>query len=274
MQRRRHINFVRSGARRPGARRWAVVCGLLLSLVAWGHGAGARGRDRDGGAGSEAGAAQAARLLADGRVALAAGDVATAYRLAAGSYRGSPTPDALALLGRVALAENRVVAAQDLMRRYLADPNLDAASESADQAEAQRILNGIGPLRTFGLPVTLAGDDDVGAPWQWPEPRRQRLPGLAAHHDGGAGGLLLEVGQVLRQMPGQGIVGADHAIAWRVRNNLKLDNLAGVLSKDGKPKVVNQISVHPKVRELALLAVDRMLSLSTPPAAKAPAAVD
>lgn len=155
MQRRRHINFVRSGAGRPGARRWAVVCGLLLSLVAWGHGAGARGRDRDGGAGSEAGAAQAARLLADGRVALAAGDVATAYRLAAGSYRGSPTPDALALLGRVALAENRVVAAQDLMRRYLADPNLDAASESADQAEAQRILE---RPRPAAAQIQITGD--------------------------------------------------------------------------------------------------------------------
>ncbi|MBU6414315.1 MAG: quinolinate synthase NadA [Planctomycetes bacterium] len=53
-----------------------------------------------------------------------------------------------------------------------------------------------------------------------------------------------------------------------------LDNLAGVLSKDGKPKVVNQISVHPKVRELALLAVDRMLALSATPAAKKTATVD
>jgi quinolinate synthase len=53
-----------------------------------------------------------------------------------------------------------------------------------------------------------------------------------------------------------------------------LDNLAGVLSKDGKPKVVNQISVHPKVRELALLAVDRMLSLSAAPQTASSASVD
>lgn len=53
-----------------------------------------------------------------------------------------------------------------------------------------------------------------------------------------------------------------------------LDNLAGVLSKDGKPKVVNQISVHPKVRELALLAVDRMLALSSPNTQAKPVAVD
>jgi quinolinate synthase len=43
-----------------------------------------------------------------------------------------------------------------------------------------------------------------------------------------------------------------------------LDNLVG--DSDGrdpkirKPKVVNQVSVHPKVRELALLAIDRMLA--------------
>ncbi len=43
-----------------------------------------------------------------------------------------------------------------------------------------------------------------------------------------------------------------------------LDNLAGALSKDGAPKVVNAVRVHPEVRSAALLAVDRMLSLSAP----------
>jgi len=43
-----------------------------------------------------------------------------------------------------------------------------------------------------------------------------------------------------------------------------LDHLAGGLSKDGKAKIVNQISVPGKVREPALLAVDRMLELSKP----------
>lgn len=45
-----------------------------------------------------------------------------------------------------------------------------------------------------------------------------------------------------------------------------LDHLAGALSKDGRPRVVNQISVHARVREQALLAVDRMLELSRPAA--------
>jgi quinolinate synthase len=42
-----------------------------------------------------------------------------------------------------------------------------------------------------------------------------------------------------------------------------LDHLSGALSKDGSPKVVNEIRVHPQVREKALLALDRMLSLSS-----------
>lgn len=44
-----------------------------------------------------------------------------------------------------------------------------------------------------------------------------------------------------------------------------LDNLTGRLSKDGRPRVVNQIKVHPKVREQALLALERMLALSKQP---------
>ncbi|GMV24553.1 MAG: quinolinate synthase A [Phycisphaerae bacterium] len=40
-----------------------------------------------------------------------------------------------------------------------------------------------------------------------------------------------------------------------------LDNLAGMYSKDGSAKVVNQVSVHPDVRRLAVLAIDRMLKL-------------
>lgn len=43
-----------------------------------------------------------------------------------------------------------------------------------------------------------------------------------------------------------------------------LDNLAGALSKDAKPRVVNQIKVHPKVREQALRSLDRMLSVTSP----------
>ena len=47
-----------------------------------------------------------------------------------------------------------------------------------------------------------------------------------------------------------------------------LDQLAGYSTRNGarqgEPKVVNAVRVHPEVRAAALLAVDRMLSLSTP----------
>lgn len=41
-----------------------------------------------------------------------------------------------------------------------------------------------------------------------------------------------------------------------------LDQLCGVGTPDGKPRVVNSIKVHPKAREQALKALERMLSLS------------
>jgi quinolinate synthase len=40
-----------------------------------------------------------------------------------------------------------------------------------------------------------------------------------------------------------------------------LDHLTGRLSKDGKPKAVNVVEVHPVVRRDALLAIERMLRL-------------
>lgn len=45
-----------------------------------------------------------------------------------------------------------------------------------------------------------------------------------------------------------------------------LDHLAGAATRDGKPKVVNAIKVHPQVRRQALLAVERMLRLPATPA--------
>lgn len=43
-----------------------------------------------------------------------------------------------------------------------------------------------------------------------------------------------------------------------------LDHLAGAFSKDGEPKAVNEIRVHPQVRRDALKALDRMLALTNP----------
>lgn len=80
------------------------------------------------------------QALRGARQALATGDLASAERLATSSFRRDPSPDALYLLGRVALAQNRPLAAHDLMRRYLADPTLDASADSAEQRDAADIL--------------------------------------------------------------------------------------------------------------------------------------
>ncbi|MGH7244947.1 MAG: quinolinate synthase NadA [Phycisphaerales bacterium] len=54
-----------------------------------------------------------------------------------------------------------------------------------------------------------------------------------------------------------------------------LDHLAGQLSKDGKPKVVNAVTVHPEVRRDALKAMERMLALTNPsPKFEAAASLD
>lgn len=43
-----------------------------------------------------------------------------------------------------------------------------------------------------------------------------------------------------------------------------LDHLAGEYSKDGKPKVINAVTVNPEARRDALKALDRMLALTNP----------
>jgi len=88
---------------------------------------------------------QAQKSLQAARAALLAHDSAEAYRRAAEAFRLVPSPEALLTLGRVALAEKRLLDAQDLLRRYLADPNLESAPNSPDQEEAQRIADSVRP---------------------------------------------------------------------------------------------------------------------------------
>lgn len=53
-----------------------------------------------------------------------------------------------------------------------------------------------------------------------------------------------------------------------------LDHLAGAFSKDGSPKAVNVIRVHPEARRLALIALERMLMLTAAAPPAAPALLD
>ena len=83
--------------------------------------------------------AQAGRLVQQGVMALAMRDFATAYRALAAAYRLQPSADTLYQLGITALSSGDRVAAQDLMRRFLAD---QASSEdAAARAEADKIVD-------------------------------------------------------------------------------------------------------------------------------------
>lgn len=118
-----------------------AVLGLLFGGL-WGGLGGlpaATARSREGKS-DPAAVEQSVRLLSDAKTALAAGELATAQKLAAQAYRGAPSPEALLLLGQVALAENRLLDAQDFMRRYLADPNLDAPLDAEGPMAAQKVL--------------------------------------------------------------------------------------------------------------------------------------
>ena len=75
------------------------------------------------------------------KTALESGDAATAYKLAAQAYRSTQIPDALYVLGLVALSGKNLLAAQDLLRRYLADPNLEVKSDAPELLAAQNIVS-------------------------------------------------------------------------------------------------------------------------------------
>lgn len=114
----------------------ALLClGLGLGLL--GSAAVAEARRPPSGPPSGQPQAQAGRLVQQGVMALAMRDFGAAYQALAAAYRLQPSPDTLYQLGVTALASGDRVAAQDLMRRYLAE--VGAAGDLARRAEAQRI---------------------------------------------------------------------------------------------------------------------------------------
>lgn len=82
---------------------------------------------------------RAAQLVGQGVMALATRDFAGAYRALAEAYRLQPSHDTLYQLGIVAWSEGQSLMAQDILRRYLADP---ASADSGEKrSEAQRIVS-------------------------------------------------------------------------------------------------------------------------------------
>ena len=95
---------------------------------------------------------QAGRLVQQGVMALATRDFAAAYRALSAAYRLQPSADTLYQLGITALASGDSVAAQDLMRRYLAEagPQDDAARRSEAQRIAERPREKSGEMSVRG----------------------------------------------------------------------------------------------------------------------------
>lgn len=116
---------------------WRVLWGVIALL---GSTTGVQARESSRSPSSAQDGAAVNKLLSDARGALGGGDAERAYRLAAQAYRSTGAPEALFLLGQAALAGNRLLAAQDLLRRYLADPNLEVSADSPDLLTAQNIV--------------------------------------------------------------------------------------------------------------------------------------
>ena len=144
-----------------GARRRALVAAILSSLVAAGAPAGRPAMAARPKLAAPQLAAQ--RSLQQGIAAMISRDFATAGQALAASLRQWPRPEVLYYLGALAQAEGRTLDAQDLMRRYLSDPQQDAAADSPEQKEAERILSlprpPHGKLQVVGEAGTLVAVD-------------------------------------------------------------------------------------------------------------------
>jgi hypothetical protein len=94
-----------------------------------------------------------AQLLESANAAITAGDYPAAYQALVTAYPQAPA-ESRYHLGRLAAAEGQAVAARDLLRRFLADQNVDPADPL--RAAAQKLLD--------SLPLREAGEVSVGAP--------------------------------------------------------------------------------------------------------------
>lgn len=99
-------------------------------------------------------AAQVEAVLSQAKAAIDSKDFPAAYQALSQAYQGQPNSRLLLGLASLAAAEGKTVEAQDLLRRFLADPSLDAKSPERAAAET----------RWQSLPLVEAGEVSVGAP--------------------------------------------------------------------------------------------------------------
>lgn len=125
-------------ARRARSLRGLLLLALLICLspLAWGRTGTTRPHAKEGRA-----TQQAEALIAQGIAARTAKQTAQAAVLFQRAYMLAPQPHILYQLGLLALDDGRPLDAQDLLRRFLADPTLDSdPTGDPAQQEAERIL--------------------------------------------------------------------------------------------------------------------------------------
>ena len=112
-----------------------VLMVTVLPCVSWGRKSGHSVKEGNAPRGLME---QASSLRQRGTSAIASKDFVTAYELLAQSFRLAPEAQTLYQLGRLAWQSGRTVSAQDLMRRYLADPS--SGGDPAARKDAEQIL--------------------------------------------------------------------------------------------------------------------------------------
>ena len=101
-------------------------------------------------------------LLDEAGEALTAGDLELAQKKAEAAYKKQASGEALFVLGQIAQAQGQAVVAQDLFRRYLADPGgtVDPAKRTVAQRGVTQALPQTGDLYIAGDKDALVYIDD------------------------------------------------------------------------------------------------------------------
>ena len=220
-----------------------------------------KGHSRSGRGGGDSPGLDAA-LIERVNAAVASRDFAGALQKLGDAYRKNPDPDALYHMGRVLAVEGRLVEAQDLMRRYLADPGR-AQDGGATVDDAQKVLRqprpAAGEVALLADPGALLWVDDrpLGV---LPLPQPLLLTG-------GMHNLTLEYRSRKLASPVQAVPGRLIEMRWNAASGAVVFTLrpavivipsgaARALAEDVQRAIFEQVEQAAQVERLALMPLD------------------
>lgn len=156
--------IARSALRHRGALQLLLGWLLLWTTPAWGHEPVESASPR-----APPGPARQRALLwrATGLRAQAAGNLEAATQALESAYLAQPDPEGLLLLGHLAVAQGRTMAARDLARRYLAEAAVSASSP-LDRRGGSDAIRRQEAIKLLALPAEPSGELTVlGPPGAW-----------------------------------------------------------------------------------------------------------